>query len=430
LLPPNKKSILFGMNDFPKHIGPYSVEAEIGRGGMGVVYRAVDSRLGRVIALKTFHQEAIAGPEGLDRFEREAQSLAALNHPNIATIHGLEQDGDQRYLVLEYVDGETLGDRLARGPLSVPEAIDVCTQIAAGLGAAHEAGVVHRDLKPANVKINTDGQVKVLDFGLALRDTPIKPVGSNDQTQLLSDMGPVTVAGTLLGTAPYMSPEQARGESVDRRSDIWAFGVILYECLTGSNPFSGPTMSDTIAAILTTEPDLTLLPPSTPPIVLHLLRRSLQRDLRSRLRDANDLRVLLEDCGLDGLGLPQLDSVGTAIINKSFVISDRICRTLDKEGFDPHLIGWQMQYADNERPSDSLHVWVPSFGEDHTMDIWQELLASTPHRTIIATPVGLEPGLKYRPNISMENQLKLLRHLVMQMAGQVKPERVIIAGFS
>jgi len=318
LLPPNKKSILFGMNDFPKHIGPYSVEAEIGRGGMGVVYRAVDSRLGRVIALKTFHQEAIAGPEGLDRFEREAQSLAALNHPNIATIHGLEQDGDQRYLVLEYVDGETLGDRLARGPLSVPEAIDVCTQIAAGLGAAHEAGVVHRDLKPANVKINTDGQVKVLDFGLALRDTPIKPVGSNDQTQLLSDMGPVTVAGTLLGTAPYMSPEQARGESVDRRSDIWAFGVILYECLTGSNPFSGPTMSDTIAAILTTEPDLTLLPPSTPPIVLHLLRRSLQRDLRSRLRDANDLRVLLEDCGLDGLGLPQLDSVGTAIINKSF----------------------------------------------------------------------------------------------------------------
>ena len=281
------------MADSIQEIGPYSVEAEIGRGGMGVVYRAIDTRLGRAVAIKALPEHLADDEERLARFEREARTLASLNHPNVAGIHGVEEHEGRRYLVLEYVDGETLAERLDRGTLAVDEALEVCGQIASGVEAAHEAGIIHRDLKPANVKLTPDGKVKVLDFGLA-KEAEEGSSSSVDLTRsptITAAQSP-TAAGVILGTAPYMSPEQARGRPVDRRSDIWSFGVVLYECLTGASPFVGETVSDSIAAILQADVDLDRLPVGTPQPVRRVLRRCLDRDKDRRYRDIGD--VLLE----------------------------------------------------------------------------------------------------------------------------------------
>ena len=232
---------------------------------MGVVYLGRDTRLDRRVAIKVL-PEALAGdPERLARFEREARLLASLNHPNIAGIYGLEEAEGRRFLALEYVEGDTLAQRLARGALPVEEALEVCRQIAAALEAAHENGVIHRDLKPGNIKLAPGGEVKVLDFGLAKGGTGAS--GSSPDADLSASPTmtyAATGVGVILGTAAYMSPEQARGRSLDRRTDIWSFGCVLYECLTGRQLFAGETVSDTIAKILEREPDWAALPPQTP----------------------------------------------------------------------------------------------------------------------------------------------------------------------
>jgi Tol biopolymer transport system component/predicted Ser/Thr protein kinase len=278
----------------PERIGPYPIEREIGRGGMGVVYLGRDTRLDRRVAIKVLPEAFARDPERLARFEREARLVASLNHPNIAGIYGIEEDAGRRLLALEYVEGETLAERIARGPLSLDEALDVCRQVAAALDAAHEGGVVHRDLKPGNIKVTPVGEVKVLDFGLA------KGGGAgSDSTSDLSQSPTLTVGGTeagvILGTAAYMSPEQARGKAVDRRADIWAFGCLLYECLTGRQAFSGETVSDVIARILQGEPEWAALPAQTPERVRGLLRHCLEKDARRRLRDIGDARIEIEE---------------------------------------------------------------------------------------------------------------------------------------
>src|SRR5262245_8881493 len=232
---------------------------------MGEVYRARDSRLGRDVAIKMLPQEFATDPERLARFEREARLLASLSHPNIAGILGLEEHGGTRYLILEFVDGESLDSRLGRGALTVAETLEVTRQIAAGLEAAHEAGVVHRDLKPGNVMIAANGEVKVLDFGLA-KGGATSGTGSNPNLSASPTMTfAATHAGVILGTAAYMSPEQARGKGVDRRTDVWSFGCVIYECLTGQRAYEGETVSDLIARILEREPNWSALPPTTPP---------------------------------------------------------------------------------------------------------------------------------------------------------------------
>jgi Tol biopolymer transport system component len=262
---------------------------------MGEVYRARDTRLGRDVAIKTLPDEFAQDVERLSRFEREARVLASLTHSNIAAIHGVEEVDQRRYLVLEFVDGETLADRLSRGPLPVDEAIDVCRDIAAGVEAAHENGIVHRDLKPGNVIITTSGQVKVLDFGLATA-SGASATGSNPNLSHSPTMThQATRAGVILGTAAYMSPEQARGRVVDRRTDIWSFGCVLYECLTGRPMFQGETVSDLIARILERDPDWSALPTGTPPRVRELLKKCLRKDPRERLRDIGDARLELSE---------------------------------------------------------------------------------------------------------------------------------------
>lgn len=281
-----------------KRFGVYLLHECIGAGGMGEVYRARDTRLGRDVAVKILTREFTAEPDRLARFEREARALAAINHPNIATIHGVEDSGGIRALVMELVEGSTLAERLSRGPIPVAEAMAIARQIADALEAAHEKGIIHRDLKPANIKVTPSGLVKVLDFGLA------KAVVNDDAAEGAGQLPTVTVnatrEGLIVGTAAYMSPEQARGQSVDKRTDIWAFGCVLYEMLTGRAAFARSTLSDTIAAVLDREPDWQLLPPSGPATVWRLIRHCLAKDPRLRLRDAGDARIEIDELTLSG----------------------------------------------------------------------------------------------------------------------------------
>jgi Tol biopolymer transport system component len=268
-------------------VGPYRIERLIDVGGMGEVYRARDTTLGRDVAIKILPRHFTADPERLLRFEREARLLAALNHPNIGAIYGFESANDVRALVLELVEGDTLAARIQRGPSPISDALAIARQIADALDAAHEKGIVHRDLKPANIKVTPDGVVKVLDFGLAK--------SAMDELRSPSVTVAGTQEGTILGTAAYMSPEQARGLAVDKRTDIWAFGCVVYEMLTGQMAFPGETASDAMVAILTREPDWAALPAITPPLVARLLRRALEKDPKRRLRDIADVRADLDD---------------------------------------------------------------------------------------------------------------------------------------
>jgi serine/threonine-protein kinase len=274
----------------------YRILDKLGAGGMGEVYRAEDTNLSRQVAIKVLPDEFAHDAERLARFEREAKLLASLNHPNIAAIHGLEEHEGKRFLVLELIEGKTLAERLHKGPLCIEEALEVCCQIAEGLEAAHEKGIIHRDLKPANVKVTPEGKVKILDFGLAkaFQEEPSAPDVSKSPT-LTSQM---THAGVILGTAAYMSPEQAKGKAVDRRSDIWGFGCVLYECLTGRRAFQGDTITETVAAILKSEPDWSLLPIGTPLAVRAVLRQCLQKDAKTRLHDVVDAKIEMQDATL------------------------------------------------------------------------------------------------------------------------------------
>lgn len=276
-------------------LGPYEVLEPLGAGGMGEVYRARDTKLGRDVALKILPRSLAGDPDRLMRFDREARTLAALNHTHIAQIHGVEESAGGPALVMELVEGEDLGQRVTRGPLPLDEALSIGRQIADALEAAHDAGIVHRDLKPANVKVRPDGTVKVLDFGLAKLGTDGHPAASADPMNSPTVTMRGTRAGVILGTAAYMAPEQARGQQVDRRADIWAFGCVLYELLTGVRAFRGETVPDILAAIVSRDPDWAALPPTVPAAVRTLLARCLTRDPRRRLRDIGEARVALED---------------------------------------------------------------------------------------------------------------------------------------
>ncbi len=267
-------------------LGSYHVLSKLGEGGMGEVYRARDSKLGREVAVKILPERFRSDRDRLARFDREARALAAVNHSNIAAIYGVEEQDGMTALVLELVEGKTLADRLRRGPVPLGDAIEIAKQMAAGLDAAHGKDIVHRDLKPSNIKITPEGVVKILDFGLAKAVEEVTPGAST----LTVD---ATREGAIVGTAAYMSPEQARGQKVDRRTDIWAFGCVLFEMLSGKQAFGGATISDSIAAILDRDPDWTKLPPAAPPTVRRLLQRCLEKDPQRRLRDIGEVPFLL-----------------------------------------------------------------------------------------------------------------------------------------
>ena len=278
-------------------LGPYEILNPIGAGGMGEVYRARDTRLRRDVAIKILPAALAYDLDRMARFEREARLLASLDHPNIGAIHGLEESAGTQALILAFVEGPTLAERIAAGPVPLEESIEIARQIAEALEYAHERGVIHRDLKPANVKITPEGTVKVLDFGLAKALTgeseSSSSVAASPTISPTLSMG-ATQTGMILGTAAYMAPEQAKGKTVDRRADIWAFGVVLFEMLTGGPPFSGETIAEILASAIKEEPKLDRLPASTPPAIRRLIERCLHKDPRLRLRDIGEARITLQ----------------------------------------------------------------------------------------------------------------------------------------
>ena len=272
-------------------IGHYDVTSLLGEGGMGQVWQATDTQLNRQVALKILPDAFADDPDRLARFTREAQILASLNHPNIAAIYGIEEAEGTRALVLELVEGPTLADRISQGPIPIDEALPIAKQIAEALEAAHEAGVIHRDLKPANIKVREDGTVKVLDFGLAKALAPSPDV---DPSQSPTLTAAATQMGVILGTVAYMSPEQARGKAIDKRSDIWAFGCVLYEMLTGYRAFEGEDVPLTLAEVMKSDPDLASLPADASPALRSALTRCLTKDPKQRVRDIGDVRLAME----------------------------------------------------------------------------------------------------------------------------------------
>jgi serine/threonine-protein kinase len=294
-------------------LGPYEIVAPLGAGGMGEVYRSRDTRLGRDVAVKVLPEAFAADAESMARFEREAKILASLNHPNVAAIYGLEESNRTRALVMELVEGPTLAERIAQGAIPIGEALLVARQVCEGLEYAHERGIIHRDLKPANVKITPEGSVKLLDFGLAKGLEGEAAAGDISSSPTISQLA--TKTGIILGTAAYMSPEQAKGKSVDRRADIWAFGCLLYEMLAGRRAFGGEAVTETLATVIRDEPDWSALPQATPPRIRDLLKRCLCKDVKQRLQAIGDARITIEEVqnGTPGMVPTLADAAGNGI---------------------------------------------------------------------------------------------------------------------
>ena len=274
-------------------LGPHSVTAKIGEGGMGEVWQARDTKLDRDVALKVLPEAFTSDPDRLARFEREAKVLASLNHPNIGSIYGLEEAEGVRALVLELVEGPTLADRITQGAIPLDEALPIAKQIAEALEAAHEQGVIHRDLKPANIKVKDDGTVKVLDFGLAKAFQPDASDSNMSMSPTISLTAAATQMGMVIGTAAYMAPEQASGKPVDKRADVWAFGVVLFEMLTGIRPFVGDDLSKTLARVIDRDPDWSALPNGMSPVLRGFLHGCLAKDPKDRVRDIGDVSLVL-----------------------------------------------------------------------------------------------------------------------------------------
>ena len=346
-------------------LGPYEILAAIGAGGMGEVYRATDSNLKRSVAIKVLPGVMAGDADRLARFQREAEVLAALNHPNIAAIYGLEKTAHLTALVMELVEGEDLSAQITRGPIPLSDALPIAKQIADALEAAHEQGIVHRDLKPANIKVRADGTVKVLDFGLAKALGPEGASGSTDAMNSPTLTARATQMGVILGTAAYMAPEQAKGKSVDRRADIWAFGVVLYEMLTGRRLFDAEDISETLAAVLTREVALTSLPSNVPPRLRTLVRDCLVRDPKQRLRDIGDARIAIDKIIA---GAPD-DAVAIASATAATVPTWR------------RAIPWAVAIAGFGAAAASIALWAP----------WRPLPAPPETRLEITTPPTGDP---------------------------------------
>ncbi len=419
-------------------IGPYEVAEPIGEGGMGEVYRAHDRKLQRDVAIKIIPAAFSADPDRLARFEREARVLAAVNHPHIGAIYGVEEFGGALALVLEFVEGETLAemldtDRRLHGQLAIPTVVALARQLATALEAAHERGIVHRDLKPANIKMTPEGKIKVLDFGLAKAGGTERPVAAAD----LSSATDGLTAGLILGTAAYMSPEQARGQTTDKRTDIWAFGCVVYELLSGRAAFAGDTISDTIACVITGEPDWTLLPAATPPALLQLLNRCLTKDPFHRLRDIGDARIALEAVDDDAGPAPdstrrssrRLERLAAAAVGIAFLaIAVAVWGWVrSPASAPPHVVRFSLLPPPGTRFLHTVATTFPALSPDGTQ---LALLALAPPRS---TAIWLRPiaGLEARLLPGTEGASSMFwspdgREIAFFAGGQLK--RINIAG--
>jgi tRNA A-37 threonylcarbamoyl transferase component Bud32/pimeloyl-ACP methyl ester carboxylesterase len=414
-------------------LGPYEIVAPLGAGGMGEVYRARDSRLGREVAVKVLPAEVASDPERLRRFEQEARAVGALSHPNVCAIYDVGRHDETPYVVLELLEGESLRQRLAAGPLAVREAVELGLQAAEALVAAHARGIVHRDLKPENLFATAHGGLKVIDFGLAKLTRPEHAAGAGADGRVSGSALTVaeTVAGSLVGTCAYMAPEQIRGQPADARADLFALGVVLYELLAGRRPFGGASAIEQLHAILNeTPPPLATTRPDAPAPLARLVRRCLVRDPERRLQTAKELRNELDEIRreLDG------DTAGDVVAaapetrpqERRLLLSAAVVRELSERS--PRLVGYPMIWVDNGVASDTLVVVLHGVGSDDRP--FETVMRESRYRMVTPVMVGFGRREERRPALGLDDHSRLLRILLREIVRELRPARTILVGYS
>lgn len=409
-------------------LGSHQILSPLGAGGMGEVYRARDRRLERDVAIKLLPPELAEHPERLARFEREAKAVAALNHPNIVTLHSIEEAEGIRFLTMELVDGETLSALLDPNGLPVSRVLELAIPLADALAAAHDKGVVHRDLKPANVMLTRDGRIKVMDFGLAKL---LSAESDAALTQMATVETPLSGAGLVLGTVPYMAPEQIRGGAVDGRADVFSMGVLLFELLTGRRPFEGHTAADVMSAILRHEPtSLLSLRPDAPVHLGRIVRRCLAKDAERRIQTSKDVRNELEELrrelesGVTPDGVAETSTLEP--VEKRLLLTSAQVRQLSER--NPRLIGYPVHYLDNRRASETLVVCLPAMGGDHRW--FDGVVRVTPYRTVSISLLGFAPDDAQRPSLGLDDHSQVLRMAMRELVREIRPRTTILVGHS
>lgn len=409
-------------------LGPYEIVSPLGAGGMGEVYRARDTRLGRDVAVKVLPPRFSEHAEARARFEREARLVSGLNHPNICVLHDLGRQGDIDYLVMELVEGESLAQRIGRGPLPIPDVMQIGAEIADALDRAHRAGVVHRDLKPANVMLSKSG-AKLMDFGLARQGRAANLLAASGPgsapSQSPTAMGPLTTEGAIVGTSHYMSPEQLEGREADARSDLWALGCVLHEMVTGRRAYDGATSASLISAIMKDEPrSLAELAPFAPAALERVIRACLAKDVEQRWQNAHDLALALR-------WPPEQESAAGArtsgrLAEREFILTAGHVRQLAERV--PRLVGYPVTYVDNQVRSDDLIVFLHGLGADGGQ--FEQFLNASPHRAIAVTLVGFGKHERRRPTLGVDDHSRVLRMLLREIVTECHPRRTVLVGHS